>query len=74
MFAPAATSKDVVQRLNAEVGKILASPQFKQKFLAAQGIEMTSPAGASTEAFVKLMRQEREMYANLVKLVGSKTE
>jgi tripartite-type tricarboxylate transporter receptor subunit TctC len=74
MFAPAATPRDIVQRLNAEVAKLLRVPQFKDKFLTAQGIEINGPAGGSTEDFARYIRQEREMYANMVKVVGLKAD
>ncbi len=74
MFVPAATPKAIVQKLNAEVGGILRSAEFKEKFLTRQGVETNSPSGESTEAFAKFVKQDREMYANLLKTVGVKAE
>jgi tripartite-type tricarboxylate transporter receptor subunit TctC len=74
LFAPIATPREIVLRLNAEVAKLLRVPQFKDKFLAAQGIEMNGPAGGSVEDFTQYIRQEREMYANMVKVIGLKLD
>ena len=74
LFAPAATPPQVVQRLNAELAALLASSAFKEKFLSSLGIEAQAPAGQPSEAFARYIRQERAMYANLVKVVGLKVD
>ena len=74
MFVPAATPKGIVQKLNAEIARILRTPEFKDKFLTRQGVETNPPSGESTEAFAKFVKQDREMYANLLKTVGVKAE
>ncbi len=74
MFAPAGTSREIIQRLNAEVARVLLAPPFKEKFLTSQGMETSSPAAASPEAFAAYIKQERDMYANLVKVVGLKLD
>ena len=62
------------QRLHAELVKVVATPPFRDKFLSTQGIEMSPPAGGSMNAFAAFIREEREMYARLVKIVGIKPE
>lgn len=74
LFAPSATPREIVQRLNAEVGRIIPTPQFKDKFLTTQAIEISGPAGKPTDAFADFLKKEREMYANLVKLIGLKVD
>ena len=74
MFAPAATPKEIVQKLNAEIARVLQNPQFMEKFLVNQGVEPTPPSGESTEAFTRFVKQDREMYANLLKTIGIKAE
>lgn len=74
MFVPAGTPRDIIQKLNAEVGRILATPQFKEKFIVSQGVESAYPAGGSSEALANYVRQERALYADMVKRVGAKAQ
>ena len=74
MFAPAGTPRDIVQKLNADIGKILGTAQFREKFIVSQGVESAYPAGGSSEALASFIRQERAMYAEMVKLVGAKAQ
>ena len=69
-FAPAATPRDIVRRINVEVAKIIADPQFKAKFLTSQGLETDFPTGASPEEFEKFLLQEREDFIRLVKVAN----
>ncbi len=69
-FAPAATPRDIVRRLNTEVAKIIADPQFKAKFLTSQGLETDFPTGASPEEFAKFLLEEREDFIRLVKVAN----
>ena len=72
MFAPAATSRDIVQRLNAAVAKILAEPKM-QDFLATKaGLGVEPPAGGSTEAFDAFLKIDRENYRDIVRITGAK--
>ena len=69
-FAPAATPRDVVRRINAETVKMIADPQFKAKFLTSQGLETDFPTGASPEEFAKFLLEEREDFIRLVKVAN----
>jgi tripartite-type tricarboxylate transporter receptor subunit TctC len=62
MFAPAATPRDIVERLHAEVEKALADPGVKEK-LARLGADPMTMKPAEFEAFVK-----REMDLNAVQV------
>jgi tripartite-type tricarboxylate transporter receptor subunit TctC len=66
LLAPAHTPKAVVERINAEVEKLLRNP-IVLKRLAAQGVE---PRPLSPEAFEKLVREDYADMAKLVKAVG----
>src|SRR5262249_48892413 len=46
LFATAGTPREIVTKINAEVAKILADPQFREKFLAPQ---MFEPMASSPE-------------------------
>ncbi|WP_444634002.1 tripartite tricarboxylate transporter substrate binding protein [Cupriavidus oxalaticus] len=63
VLAPAATPKPVVTRLNAEIVKIVGSPDFQQRLIAA-GAE---PMSSTPEAFAKRINDETAKFATLVK-------
>jgi tripartite-type tricarboxylate transporter receptor subunit TctC len=68
LFAPSATPRNIVQRLNAEVVKgLFEAPAARAKFLAGNGLVVQTPAGESPETFAAFLRAETEMYAGLVK-------
>ena len=66
LLAPARTPKAVIEHINAEVAKLLRNPAILQR-LAAQGVE---PRPLSPEAFAKLVRDDYEDIAKLVRAVG----
>ncbi len=70
MFAPAGTPADVVDRINADVAKVLATPEVKER-LAALGAE---PMVMSPAEFQKFMRAEIEDSARIVKAAGIKAQ
>jgi tripartite-type tricarboxylate transporter receptor subunit TctC len=70
LMAPAKAPRDIVARLNLEVGKILASHEVRERFIN-EGIE---PIGGSTELFATFIRDEIDKYAKVVKAAGLKAE
>ena len=66
LLAPAGTPGTVIERINTEVAKLLKDPVILQR-LAAQGVE---PRPLSPEAFERLIRDDYEKMAKLVKAVG----
>ena len=66
LMAPIKTPKEIVARWNTEVGKILASPDLKGRFLN-EGLEAM---GGSQEEFARFIRVEIDKYAKLVKAAG----
>ena len=69
-MAPAGTPKEVVAKWNAEVTRILRSPEMKA-FFAQQGAE---PAPDSPEEFAALIKGEIAKYAKIVKQSGAKVD
>jgi tripartite-type tricarboxylate transporter receptor subunit TctC len=70
LFAPAGTPKDIIAKWNAEVAKILNSPEMREK-LVAQGAE---PAPTTPEQFAAFVRSEIPKYAKIVKASGAKVD
>lgn len=63
LLAPAGTPKDVVARLNAEIVKIVNTPDFRKK-MDDIGAE---PIGNSPEQMAKQIKDDTERFAKLVK-------
>jgi tripartite-type tricarboxylate transporter receptor subunit TctC len=66
LLAPAGTPRPVVERINAAVAKLLRDPVILAR-LASQGVE---PRPLSPEAFERLLREDYEEMAKVVKAVG----
>jgi len=66
LMAPVKTPTEIVARWNTEVGKILASPDLKGRFIN-EGLE---PMGGTQEEFGKFIRAEIDKYAKVVKATG----
>ena len=69
-FAPQATAKSIVAKLNAEVVKFLSLPEIKQR-LADYGAEA---APSTSEQFAAYMRAEMTQWANVIKEAGVRAE
>ncbi len=70
LVAPAGTPRAVVQKLNAEVTKILAMPDVRERFMA-QGVE---PQGSTPEQFGEHIRSQMVRWAKVVQDAGVKAE
>ena len=70
IFAPAATSKDIVAKLHKEIVRILADPQTAQRF-ASQGAE---PASTTPAELGKYMRDEHERWKQVIKAARIKID
>jgi tripartite-type tricarboxylate transporter receptor subunit TctC len=70
IFAPPGTPADQVARLNRELRDILAAPEVRTAF-QTQGMD---PATSSPEEFRKLVEQDAERWAQVVKTQNIKPE
>ena len=70
LFAPAGTPKEIIAKWNAEVAKILNSPEMRDK-LIAQGAE---PSPTSPEQFAAFVKSEIPKYAKIIKASGAKVD
>lgn len=66
LFAPAAVPKPIVQRINAEVVKILQDPKVKEQLLT-QGAE---PADSAPEQFETFVKMEHDRWAKIIADAG----
>ena len=69
-FAPAATSKELIGRLNAEINRIMKMPDVTQR-LARDGVEAV---GTTPEQFGAYLKQEVAKWGKVVKASGAKAD
>ena len=70
LWAPAGTPQDIVDKINADVAKVLAMPDVRER-LAGLGAE---PMVMTPADFRKLMRDEMDDSAKVVKAAGIKAQ
>ena len=70
LLAPAGTPREIVMKLNAEIARLMASPETV-KALADAGVEV---APSSPEVMAAYMQQELERWGKVVKETGVKLE
>jgi len=70
VLAPAGTPRDIIQRLNVEIVKILQSPDVKERFLK-QGVDVQTGTPEQFDAFVKA---EVARWAKVIKDAGIRAD
>jgi tripartite-type tricarboxylate transporter receptor subunit TctC len=70
MFAPAATPKPILQRLNAEFVKVLADPVIRQRLISAG----TEPMSSTAEEMDRIVKDDLAKWSKLVKAAGIKLQ
>jgi len=70
VFAPAGTPKHIVDRLRAEIQKMLSSPKVKE-ILDKQGVE---PFATTPEQFTALLREDMAEIGKLIKTANIKMD
>jgi tripartite-type tricarboxylate transporter receptor subunit TctC len=71
LFAPAGTASAIIQRVHADVSKLLADPEIRDKELQSKGYD---PNGMGPEQFAALIQREIAIRGALVKRIGVKAE
>ena len=70
VMAPVATPRDIVLRMNREIGGVLTQPDVRQRLTEA-GFEI---AGGSVQAFEEMFRRESAKYGRVLKEAGVRPE
>lgn len=70
LIAPAGTPVQVVQKINAEIVRILGVPEVRERFVA----EGTRPIGNTPEQFAELLVKDQEKWTRIFRETGIKPE
>ena len=70
IFAPAGTSREIVNKLNREIVRIVNLPEVRQ-LLSEQGAE---PVGSTPEEFAAYVKAEIEKWGRVIREVGLRAE
>jgi tripartite-type tricarboxylate transporter receptor subunit TctC len=70
LVGPKGLPRDIVARLNREIGEVVKGEEMK-KNLAADGLE---PAGGSPERFGQILKNEMTRWAKVVQQAGIKLD
>ncbi|OFZ98720.1 MAG: hypothetical protein A3H35_08190 [Betaproteobacteria bacterium RIFCSPLOWO2_02_FULL_62_17] len=70
-FAPASTPKPVIEKIAADVKKVISVPAFKEKFITAGGHELMATPPAE---FGPIMERQRKAFAAKIKPLNLKLE
>ena len=71
MAATAGTPAPVLDRIYADIVKVLRDPGFAEKFMKPQALE---PGGESREEFAAMLKAEYAHWGRLVKTIGAKLD
>jgi tripartite-type tricarboxylate transporter receptor subunit TctC len=67
LFVPAGTPKAIIDKLNAEVTRVVGNPEFRDKYIISRGLV---PAINSPEEFAKEIKEDRAAAKEVVKESG----
>jgi len=70
VFVPAGTPLEIVERLNAEVGKALAEAPIRERYAQAA----LEPVGGTPGEFAQLVRDDYAKYGRLIRELGIKVD
>ena len=69
-MVPAGTPREIISRLNADLGIALDQPEVRQK-LASTGVDVI---GGSADAFDQMIKRDYKRFSEALKKAGMKPE
>ena len=66
LLAPAGTPAELLQKISADVREVLAQPEVKERIAELGG----APAGNTPEQFARLIDNDRQRYARIIRERG----
>lgn len=70
LLAPAGTPRDIVNKISQDVGKVLATPEMREKFLGQGAVAVPD----SPEQFTAYIRSEIDKWTKVVQFSGAKID
>jgi len=70
LMAPAGTPRPVLERLNAEINKVLSAPEVRESW----GKQGATPMGMTIDQFDRFLREDVIKWAGVVKATGMKVD
>jgi len=64
-FARAGTPRDIIERWNRTLSKVLSDKSYVQKVLEPQGFEAAPPSGEPVEAFAQFLVRDKALYVRI---------
>ena len=71
VVAPAGTPRPIIERLNADLRRVIALPEIRDRMINQGGME---PVGGSAESFAALIPAEIEHWGKLVRETGARVD
>lgn len=71
IVAPAGTPRPIVEKLASDIGKIIAAPEFNNKYITGAGMELLNQP---TEAFAEAVRTDAREYGARVRALNLKLD
>ena len=71
LVAPAGTPRAVVDRIAADVSKIIVRPEFQKKYISGVGLELLNQG---PEQFAEFLQKDRQAYAVHIKNINVKLD
>jgi tripartite-type tricarboxylate transporter receptor subunit TctC len=70
MLAPAATDRRIIDTMHKEVARVIALPDFKERFEATG----TVLVGSSPDVFAKVIKSDYERWGKVIRAAGTTAE
>jgi tripartite-type tricarboxylate transporter receptor subunit TctC len=71
LFAPGATPRATIDKIQKDVAAILANPEFSERYVAGKGY---TGVGSTPEAFAAFIKSDLDYKARLIAVSGAKAE
>ncbi len=71
LVAPTGVPRANIDKIAADVGKVISAPEFQEKYITGVGMELLNQP---PEAFAELMKADRAYYAALIKKMNLKLD
>jgi tripartite-type tricarboxylate transporter receptor subunit TctC len=71
LVAPAGTPRAVIDKVAADVGRVIVKPEFQARYITGVGLELLNQG---PDAFEQFLKKDRASYASYIKELGVKLD